>query len=75
MSITEMARWIKATVPPTTLTALIPPDLPATMTRLDEGIHEIDPATPADLVGISAITGSAMPLPPSPAWPTTTRRC
>ena len=75
MSITEMARWIKATVTLTTLAALIPPDIPATVTLLDEGIHEIDPTAPADLVGISAITGSAMPLPPSPAWPTTTRRC
>ena len=43
----------------TTLAALIPPDIPATVTLLDEGIHEIDPATPADLVGISVITGSA----------------
>lgn len=44
----------------TTLAALIPADVPATVTVLDEGIHDIDPDIQADLVGISAITGSVM---------------
>jgi radical SAM superfamily enzyme YgiQ (UPF0313 family) len=43
----------------TTLAALVPPDLPAELTLIDEGVDEIDPALSADLVGISAITGSA----------------
>ncbi|MEW5958272.1 MAG: radical SAM protein [Chloroflexota bacterium] len=43
----------------TTLAALVPPDIPAELTLVDEGIQDIDPETPADLVGISAITGSA----------------
>jgi radical SAM superfamily enzyme YgiQ (UPF0313 family) len=43
----------------TTLAALVPPDLPTELTLIDEGIAEIDPDLDADLVGISAITGSA----------------
>jgi radical SAM superfamily enzyme YgiQ (UPF0313 family) len=43
----------------TTLAALIPTDLHVEVTLLDEGIAEIDPALDADLIGISAITGSA----------------
>ncbi len=43
----------------TTLAALIPPELNAQVTIVDEGIHEIDPNAEADLVGISIITGTA----------------
>lgn len=43
----------------TTLAALIPPDLNTTVTLVDEGITDIDPDFAADLVGISAITGTA----------------
>ncbi len=43
----------------TTLAALVPPELNAEVTLVDEGITEIDPSIEADLVGISAITGTA----------------
>lgn len=44
----------------TTLASLIPPEIPADVRLVDEGIGEIDPdAIEADLVGISAITGTA----------------
>jgi len=44
----------------TTLASLIPPEIPSEVRILDEGIDEIDPARiDADLVGISAITGTA----------------
>jgi radical SAM superfamily enzyme YgiQ (UPF0313 family) len=44
----------------TTLASLVPAELPADIQVIDEGIDEIDPATiDADLVGISAITGTA----------------
>ena len=44
----------------TTLAALIPPELNADVRIIDEGVDEIDPDTlEADLVGISAITGTA----------------
>src|SRR5437867_7745369 len=43
----------------TTLAALVPPELRAEVTLVDEGIAEIDPAVETDLVGISAITGTA----------------
>jgi radical SAM superfamily enzyme YgiQ (UPF0313 family) len=44
----------------TTLASLIPPDVPAEVQVVDEGIDEIEPdAIAADLVGISAITGTA----------------
>lgn len=43
----------------TTLAALIPADLAAEVTLVDEGIADIDLEYEADLVGISAITGSA----------------
>lgn len=43
----------------TTLAALVPPELNAEITLVDEGIQEIDPDTDADLVGISLITGTA----------------
>src|SRR5580765_2024847 len=44
----------------TTLASLIPPEIPAEVTLLDEGVDEIDPsAIDADLVGITVITGTA----------------
>ncbi len=43
----------------TTLAALIPPELNAEVTLVDEGIEAVDLEAEADLVGISAITGSA----------------
>jgi radical SAM superfamily enzyme YgiQ (UPF0313 family) len=43
-----------------TLASLVPPEIPADIQLIDEGIDEIDPsAIEADLVGISAITGTA----------------
>lgn len=45
----------------TTLAALVPPELNAEVTILDEGIEEVDPGRlEADLVGITAITGTAV---------------
>jgi radical SAM superfamily enzyme YgiQ (UPF0313 family) len=43
----------------TTLASLVPADLDADVTIVDEGIADIDPDVDADLVGISAITGTA----------------
>ncbi len=43
----------------TTLAALLPDDVPTEVTLVDEGIADLDPALDADLVGISAITGTA----------------
>lgn len=43
----------------TTLAALVPPELNADVTLFDEGIADIDLDLEADLVGISAITGTA----------------
>src|SRR5919109_4972015 len=43
----------------TTLASLVPDDVDAGVTLVDEGIHDIDPEIEADLVGISAITGTA----------------
>ena len=44
----------------TTLAALIPPEIQATVEIMDEGIGDIEPdRIEADLVGISAITGTA----------------
>jgi radical SAM superfamily enzyme YgiQ (UPF0313 family) len=42
-----------------TLAGLVPPELDVELTLVDEGIEEVDPSFEADLVGISAITGSA----------------
>lgn len=50
-------RYAPLTLP--TLAALVPRELDAEITLVDEGIEEIDPQLDADLVGISAITGSA----------------
>ncbi len=43
----------------TTLAALIPPKLNAAVTLVDEGISDINLDLEADLIGISAITGTA----------------
>jgi radical SAM superfamily enzyme YgiQ (UPF0313 family) len=43
----------------TTLAALVPDELDARVTVIDEGVAEIDPRADADLVGISVITGTA----------------
>jgi len=44
----------------TTLASLIPAEIPADVTLLDEGVDEIDPAKiEADIVGITVITGTA----------------
>lgn len=43
----------------TTLAALVPAELEAEVVLVDEGIADVDPSTPYDLVGISAITGSS----------------
>src|SRR5215468_4179392 len=44
----------------TTLASLIPPEIPAEVSLIDEGVDEIDTAKiEADLVGITAITGTA----------------
>jgi radical SAM superfamily enzyme YgiQ (UPF0313 family) len=44
----------------TTLASLVPPEIPVDIRIIDEGVDEIDPdRLDADLVGISAITGTA----------------
>ena len=44
----------------TTLASLVPPEIPAEVRIIDEGVEEIDPEhIEADLVGITAITGTA----------------
>ena len=43
----------------TTLASLVPPELNAEVVLMDEGIDDIDSDAQADLVGISAITGTA----------------
>ena len=44
----------------TTLASLVPPEITADVRIIDEGVDDIDPDTiDADLVGISAITGTA----------------
>src|ERR671913_2495495 len=43
----------------TTLAALVPEELGAEVVVVDEGIHDIDWDAQADVVGISAITGTA----------------
>lgn len=43
----------------TTLASLVPEELGATVTIVDEGIADVDLDVEADLVGISAITGTA----------------
>lgn len=43
----------------TTLASLVPKELNAEITLVDEGVHDIDRNVEADLIGISAITGTA----------------
>ncbi|HSC26205.1 MAG TPA: radical SAM protein [Vicinamibacterales bacterium] len=50
-------RYAPLTLP--TLASLVPPDLDAKLTLVDEGIDEIDPALDTDLVGLTVITGTA----------------
>jgi radical SAM superfamily enzyme YgiQ (UPF0313 family) len=50
-------RYAPLTMP--TLKALIPRDLPAEVRIVDEMVEDLDFSTPADLVGITAITGTA----------------
>lgn len=44
----------------TTLAALVPEELRAEITLVDEGIADVDPGLPADLVGLTVITGTAV---------------
>ena len=43
----------------TTLASLVPPDIDARLTIIDEGIDEVPPNHDADLVGMTVITGTA----------------
>jgi radical SAM superfamily enzyme YgiQ (UPF0313 family) len=43
----------------TTLAALVPGELDATLTLVDEGIEDVDPNLDADLIGMTVITGTA----------------
>ncbi len=43
----------------TTLAALVPPELDAEVEIVDEGIQDVDAERPADLVGLTVITGTA----------------
>ena len=43
----------------TTLASLVPPDLHADITLIDEGIDDVDPDLKADLIGFTVITGTA----------------
>ena len=43
----------------TTLAALVPADLHAEITLVDEGVDDVDVTQPADLVGMTVITGTA----------------
>jgi len=43
----------------TTLAALVPQDLEATLTLVDEGIEDVDLNLDADLIGMTVITGTA----------------
>lgn len=51
-------RYMPLTLP--TLAALIPPEIPHQLQLLDEGIGEIPLDLQADIIGISAITGSSL---------------
>ncbi len=51
-------RYMPLTLP--TLAALVPPELNAEVTLVDEGVDEIHLDAEADLVGISAITGTSL---------------
>jgi radical SAM superfamily enzyme YgiQ (UPF0313 family) len=44
----------------TTLAALVPPELDAEIELVDEGIADVETGRPADIVGMTVITGTAM---------------
>jgi radical SAM superfamily enzyme YgiQ (UPF0313 family) len=44
----------------TTLASLVPPELGAEITLVDEGIADVDPDLDADLIGLTVITGTAV---------------
>jgi radical SAM superfamily enzyme YgiQ (UPF0313 family) len=44
----------------TTLAALVPPELHADVQIVDEGIQDVDTELPADVVGLTVITGTAL---------------
>ena len=50
-------RYMPLTLP--TLAALVPPELSAKVTCIDEGIEEVDFDIDADLIGLTVITGTA----------------
>ena len=54
----QSLRYMPLTLP--TLASLIPDDLDADVTCIDEGIADIDVNLAADLVGITVITGTAV---------------
>jgi radical SAM superfamily enzyme YgiQ (UPF0313 family) len=53
----QSLRYMPLTLP--TLTALVPPEINATVTCIDEGIGDVDLNLRADLVGMTVITGTA----------------
>src|SRR5438034_6161204 len=55
----QSLRYMPLTLP--TLAALVPPEVNAEVTCLDEGIGDVDPSRiEADLVGLTVITGTAV---------------
>jgi radical SAM superfamily enzyme YgiQ (UPF0313 family) len=50
-------RYMPLTLP--TLASLVPQEMGAEVVCLDEGIQDVDPSVPADLVGMTVITGTA----------------
>lgn len=53
----QSLRYMPLTLP--TLAALIPEEINAEVTCIDEGISDIDPRLEADLIGMTVITGTA----------------
>jgi len=53
----QTLRYMPLTLP--TLTALVPKELDANVLCIDEGIADVDLNLPADLVGMTVITGTA----------------
>src|SRR5712691_7167861 len=54
---TKTLRYMPLTLP--TLAALIPNEINAKVTCIDEGIADVDPNLGADLIGMTVITGTA----------------
>src|ERR1044071_9396441 len=50
-------RYMPLTLP--TLAALVPPDVEADISCIDEGIGDVDLSLEADLIGMTVITGTA----------------